>query len=110
MSQFAVSGITPPFPRNRIHVFEADKRCRLTHVSLEFDATEKKKFRLILQKRGERIKETGEFVKEDVTDQTAFELNEGDRVLFMLVSEPNGINNVSIAYEITQPKRTGTDK
>lgn len=110
MSQFCVSGLKPPFPRNRMHVFEADKRSRLAHIQVDFDATEKKEFKVVLQKRGERVKETGEFVKKDVTDQTSLEMNEGDRAFFMLTSEPNGIANVSISYEITQPRKTGSNK
>jgi len=110
MAQIAITKLEPPYPQGRIHVYVAEKRCRLYKIKVEFDSIEAEKYAIVIQRQGQRDKETGAFIQDNVTEQSSFELNQGDKALFMLTSTPYGIASVNVSYSVGNPKKTGSNK
>ena len=105
MARVEIKGLTPPFARGRMHTFTADKRCALRDLEVTFNSTEPKAYAIVMQRRGERVKETGEFVQRDITGQKSVNMKTGDRVIFLLKDSPIGIEGVDITYSTGKAKK-----
>ena len=100
MAKIILRDLRPPYPGNRISLFEAEEDCLISGISYDVNANEPKKFEeLIVFPRKDS---TGN--KNRKPEGKRFKMHKGEILYFILKDSPINVVDVTLHFSVTKPK------